>query len=60
MWLNIKWYDGNGVLIDEGVANWLAEAGIAYVGISIDGVENFNDDYRGLPGGFDAALRGLQ
>jgi radical SAM protein with 4Fe4S-binding SPASM domain len=49
----------NGVLIDEGVAKRLADVGVAYVGISIDGVENFNDDYRGFPGGFDAALRGL-
>ena len=49
----------NGVLIDEGVAKWLAEAGVAYVGISIDGIESFNDVYRGLSGGFGAALRGL-
>jgi len=50
----------NGVLIDEDVAKRLADAGIAYVGISIDGVESFNDAYRGLSGGFDAALRGLR
>jgi radical SAM protein with 4Fe4S-binding SPASM domain len=50
----------NGVLIDEDVAKQLADAGIAYVGISIDGIESFNDAYRGLSGGFDAALRGLR
>jgi radical SAM protein with 4Fe4S-binding SPASM domain len=50
----------NGVLIDEDVAKQLADTGIAYVGISIDGVESFNDTYRGLSGGFDAALRGLR
>ncbi|MBW2494128.1 MAG: radical SAM protein [Deltaproteobacteria bacterium] len=49
----------NGVLIDEDVAKRLADAGIAYVGVSIDGIESFNDAYRGLNGGFDAALRGL-
>lgn len=49
----------NGVLIDEHAAKRLAEVGIAYVGISIDGIESFNDAYRGLSGGFGAALRGL-
>jgi radical SAM protein with 4Fe4S-binding SPASM domain len=49
----------NGVLIDGDVAKRLADAGIAYVGVSIDGIESFNDAYRGLTGGFDAALRGL-
>jgi len=50
----------NGVLIDDGVAEWLADVGVAYVGVSIDGVESFNDAYRGLSGGFEAALRGLR
>ncbi len=49
----------NGVLIDEGVAEDLADVGVAYVGISIDGMERFNDAYRGMRGGFDAALRAL-
>jgi radical SAM protein with 4Fe4S-binding SPASM domain len=49
----------NGVLIDEQVAKHLADVGVAYVGISIDGIESFNDAYRGLAGGFGAALRGL-
>jgi len=50
----------NGVLIDEGVAARLAEIGVAYVGISIDGLPEFNDDYRGFGGGHEAALRGLR
>ncbi len=50
----------NGVLIDEPVAERLREAGVAYVGVSIDGIESFNDAYRGLGGGFAAALRGLR
>jgi radical SAM protein with 4Fe4S-binding SPASM domain len=50
----------NGVLIDEEVAKRLADVGVAYVGISIDGIESFNDAYRGLEGGFEAALRGLR
>jgi radical SAM protein with 4Fe4S-binding SPASM domain len=50
----------NGSLIDKAVAHRLAEAGVGYVGISIDGVEEFNDAYRGMEGGFEAALRGLR
>jgi radical SAM protein with 4Fe4S-binding SPASM domain len=49
----------NGVLVDEPAAARLAEAGVAYVGISIDGTPAFNDEYRGLAGGYEAALHGL-
>jgi radical SAM protein with 4Fe4S-binding SPASM domain len=50
----------NGVLIDEDVAHRLATVGVEYVGVSIDGLRPFNDDYRGLAGGYDAALEGLR
>ncbi len=50
----------NGVFITESKAAELAKAGIGYVGISIDGLPSFNDAYRGLEGGHDLALRGLQ
>jgi radical SAM protein with 4Fe4S-binding SPASM domain len=49
----------NGVHIDAEAAAKLAAAGVAYVGISIDGLRDFNDAYRGMQGGFDAALHGL-
>ncbi|MCP4039485.1 MAG: radical SAM protein, partial [bacterium] len=49
----------NGVLLDPDTATRLADAGVAYVGISIDGLPAFNDAYRGLEGGHAAALRGL-
>jgi len=50
----------NGVFIDEEVAARLAAVGVAYVGVSVDGLRPFNDAYRGLEGGHDAALRGLR
>ncbi|UCE85303.1 MAG: radical SAM protein [Deltaproteobacteria bacterium] len=50
----------NGVFIDDAVAERLACAGVAYVGVSIDGLRAFNDDYRRLEGGYEAALRGLR
>jgi radical SAM protein with 4Fe4S-binding SPASM domain len=50
----------NGVFIDERAAEELAEAGVAYVGVSIDGMRGFNDGYRGMAGGYAAACRGLR
>jgi radical SAM protein with 4Fe4S-binding SPASM domain len=50
----------NGVLIDEEVAGRLAACGVGYVGVSLDGLREWNDAYRGLPGGFDRAVRGLR
>jgi radical SAM protein with 4Fe4S-binding SPASM domain len=50
----------NGVLIDSEVAGRLAAIGVKYVGVSIDGLRGFNDAYRGLAGGFDAAVAGLR
>jgi radical SAM protein with 4Fe4S-binding SPASM domain len=50
----------NGVLIDDDVAERLAGLGVGYVGVSVDGLQGFNDGYRGLTGGFEAALAGLR
>lgn len=50
----------NGVLIDAAVAQRLADHGVKYVGISIDGERDWNDTYRGLVGGYDRALAGLR
>lgn len=49
----------NGTLIDDAMAARLKEAGIGYVGISIDGQPAFNDAWRGLENAFDLAVRGL-
>lgn len=49
----------NGVLIDEPIAARLKALGVGYVGVSVDGPEALNDDYRGLPGGFQAAVAAL-
>jgi radical SAM protein with 4Fe4S-binding SPASM domain len=50
----------NGSLIDVDMAARIAAAGVKYVGISIDGLEGFNDEYRGLEGGFELARAGLR
>ncbi|HJH28758.1 MAG TPA: 12,18-didecarboxysiroheme deacetylase [Methanosarcinaceae archaeon] len=50
----------NGTLIDEKMAKVLKKIGLSYVGISLDGVRETNDKFRGVPGAFDAAMRGLR
>jgi radical SAM protein with 4Fe4S-binding SPASM domain len=50
----------NGTLIDSAVAKRLAELTVAYVGISLDGDEQFHDKFRGSKGSFKAALAGIE
>ncbi|MGO0121669.1 radical SAM protein [Desulfothermobacter acidiphilus] len=50
----------NGTLIDREVARRFKELGVGYVGISLDGMEEFNDRMRGVPGAFAAALEGIR
>jgi 12,18-didecarboxysiroheme deacetylase len=49
----------NGTLIDRDMAKKLKEVGLSYVGVSLDGIRETNDKFRGVKGAFDAALRGL-
>ena len=49
----------NGTLIDKKIARKIKDAGIARVSISIDGKDaQSHDPFRGIPGSFDAAIRG--
>lgn len=50
----------NGTLLTEDRVEELASAGIAYVGISVDGLAARNDAFRGKEGAFDAAVRGIE
>ena len=49
----------NGTLIDRDLAKKLKDVGLSYVGVSLDGIRETNDRFRGMKGAFDAALRGL-
>jgi radical SAM protein with 4Fe4S-binding SPASM domain len=49
----------NGTLIDRDNAERIKEAGFSYVGISLDGIGETNDRFRGVSGSFDAALNGF-
>ncbi|MDF1532430.1 MAG: 12,18-didecarboxysiroheme deacetylase [ANME-2 cluster archaeon] len=50
----------NGTLIDEKMARVLKDIGLSYVGVSLDGMRETNDKFRGMPGAFDAALQGMR
>jgi radical SAM protein with 4Fe4S-binding SPASM domain len=50
----------NGTLIDETKAKKLHAVGLCYVGISLDGIGETNDLFRGKKGAFDAAVRGFR
>jgi 12,18-didecarboxysiroheme deacetylase len=53
-------FSTNGTLIDEKMANELAEIGLSYAGISIDGLRETNDRFRGVKGAFDLAIQGIR
>jgi Fe-coproporphyrin III synthase len=49
----------NGTLIDKKMAGELKKVGVSYVGISLDGLEEVNDHFRGMNGAFKMALQGI-
>jgi len=49
----------NGTLITKKIAGQIKEIGIGYVGISLDGLQEINDRFRGKEGAFQAAMRGI-
>ena len=50
----------NGTLIDEDAAKKIKAAGVAYVGVSLDGPQHVNDEFRGKAGAYTAAMRGIR
>ncbi len=50
----------NGTLISQQRADALKAVGLSYVGISLDGMEEINDRFRGVNGAFKSALKGIR
>ncbi|NTU48860.1 MAG: radical SAM protein, partial [Syntrophobacteraceae bacterium] len=50
----------NGTLITPAVAGQLKHVGLSYVGISLDGMRDVNDRFRGVRGAFQMALEGIE
>ena len=49
----------NGTLINRQVAADLKKVGLSYVGISLDGLDEVNDRFRGVKGAFRKAMDGI-
>ncbi len=50
----------NGTLIKADMAKRLKQYGVSYVGISLDGIGEINDKFRGVSGAFDDAVHGIK
>jgi radical SAM protein with 4Fe4S-binding SPASM domain len=51
----------NGTLVSKQVARRIVDSGVRRVSISLDGADpSTHDAFRGIPGAFDAALRGFR
>ena len=50
----------NGTLITKDKARALKDVGLSYVGVSLDGMEEVNDHFRGKKGSFQAAMEGIR
>ena len=50
----------NGTLITPAMAQKLKDIGLSYVGISLDGMESINDQFRGVKGAFKSAMKGIE
>jgi len=50
----------NGTLIDRDAARSIKDSGVVYVGISLDGMEDVNDQFRGVKGAFTRAMKGFE
>ncbi|MBQ9479401.1 MAG: putative heme d1 biosynthesis radical SAM protein NirJ1 [Selenomonadaceae bacterium] len=50
----------NGTLIDRSVARRIKEISVGYVGISLDGLSDVNDRFRGVEGAYERAMHGIE
>ncbi len=49
----------NGTLITKDMAMRFADLGLSYIGVSLDGLQEVNDRFRGVEGAFAQALGGI-
>jgi len=50
----------NGTLITKEIAERIKDVGFSYVGISLDGLETVNDEFRKMRGAFKKTLEGIR
>ncbi len=50
----------NGTLITADTAKKIKDNGVSYVGVSLDGIGEVNDKFRGVAGAFEKAVKGIR
>jgi 12,18-didecarboxysiroheme deacetylase len=50
----------NGTLITDDFAKTFKKFGLSYVGVSLDGLRETHDHFRGVAGAFDEAMKGIR
>lgn len=50
----------NGTLITKKLAKVFSDIGLSYIGVSLDGLREVHDRFRGVKGAFDKTLRGIR
>ena len=50
----------NGTLITKEIAERIKNIGVGYVGISLDGLADVNDKFRGVHGAYNKAMQGIE
>ncbi|MHC1684753.1 MAG: putative heme d1 biosynthesis radical SAM protein NirJ1 [Clostridiaceae bacterium] len=50
----------NGTLLTKDVCKNIKNIGVGYVGVSLDGIGERHDSFRGVKGAFDSALKGIR
>ena len=50
----------NGTLITADTAKKIKQTGVSYVGVSLDGIGEINNKFRGVSGAFDKAVNGIR
>ncbi len=59
--LGFRWgMTSNATLIDKAAAEKLERFGMRTISVSVDGLRESHDSFRRTPGGWDAAMRGIQ
>lgn len=50
----------NGTLITEDTARTFAQFSLSYIGVSLDGIDEVNDSFRGVRGAYGKAIAGIR
>jgi len=50
----------NGTLLTRKMVDIFKRIGLSYVGVSLDGLKEIHDRFRGVPGAFDMTLKGIR